>query len=910
MKDIQSKIDKWIEQGKAPVCSCCKKKPVFIPDLANGTDEEGSAWIIGKCYQCLKQDYYKKKNGEGQSFVDFIRNLLANLNGNQKVYFYLEDLRGIDLSNLNLSGTLFLCCDLTLSNFNGANFSNSIFLGSILDNSFLSNSTLEESCLIGCSANFALVESANLSGVVAGVDTNTIEKIKSKAIDEHTGCEETNWFCNALSKWLKDRKEQPCFRARETVLKASNLTNTSFVKCDLTATALDYSRLQGADFSNSYLNDCSFSHVSLGGTFFSGAQLIRADFSDSFTPDPTTVYDIDEAAVYFDEAILTGTFFKNCYFLKASLQKVKAQRVDCRGVVFGPYSELSGDFRNARFDYAEFLGVSLGSKEYPIVLKDCEFPHSFFCGVRIYTADIDTANFARTRFETLESFLSAEENDSKNDTEDARSKLIKKILENYKKWRNKDIYRNSLVGVSADGNFIVPAALNFDSATLGECEVKNIEFRTANFFNVSLVLTKYSKCGFDSCCFDNAYIVMSGYTRKLNSKKFLLLRACSFNNSLIYSSGKYGHANMIFKECVFNATAFEIKRPFKKLDAGHFKFVKCAFELTPLYNYFGKTLGNLVLWKCRFIDGQYIGLFSNGFVDRHKSEIEVFDTIKNIIDNTVNFNDPTEISIVVQEQKKENEEFARKQYLWNMFATNFRRLAIPGLESKCLCELKDLDFFQVPKRRSELKKFKKFNHQGLETISWGTAAWKCGKSFTTILFSSAYVSGYLGNFLPGNEEMVLAFQSIISLFILVCGYWFDYSKNKYIIKALWAKAIYYYGESAQHSLYSWGFVILIFGIFYAVSGIFARNNLFGLCGQFDILTSSGSIFSISNNVFISFIKSLFNCMYFSAVTFTTLGFGDFHPDKLTKLYAALEACIGAVMMALFVLSFARRTAAR
>ena len=160
--------------------------------------------------------------------------------------------------------------------------------------------------------------------------------------------------------------------------------------------------------------------------------MVRVDFSDSFTPDPSRVEDIDIATVNFDNAILTGTFLRNCYFLKASLQNVKAQRVDCRGVVFGPYSKLSGDFRNARFDYAQFLGVSIGSKESPIVLKDCEFPHSFFCGVRIYTADIDTANFTRTRFETLESFLSVEENDSNNNTEDARSKLIKKILENYK----------------------------------------------------------------------------------------------------------------------------------------------------------------------------------------------------------------------------------------------------------------------------------------------------------------------------------------------------------------------------------------------------------------------------------------------------------------------------------------------
>ena len=49
------------------------------------------------------------------------------------------------------------------------------------------------------------------------------------------------------------------------------------------------------------------------------------------------------------------------------------------------------------------------------------------------------------------------------------------------------------------------------------------------------------------------------------------------------------------------------------------------------------------------------------------------------------------------------------------------------------------------------------------------------------------------------------------------------------------------------------------------------------------------------------------CLYFSIVTFTTLGYGDMSPpDNYLRLVAATEALLGAFLMALFVVSLARK----
>ena len=55
-------------------------------------------------------------------------------------------------------------------------------------------------------------------------------------------------------------------------------------------------------------------------------------------------------------------------------------------------------------------------------------------------------------------------------------------------------------------------------------------------------------------------------------------------------------------------------------------------------------------------------------------------------------------------------------------------------------------------------------------------------------------------------------------------------------------------------------------------------------------------------------NKIYSFFYFSAVTFTTLGFGDFHPSEGScRVYASIEAFIGAFIIALLVYTFIRKS---
>jgi hypothetical protein len=53
-------------------------------------------------------------------------------------------------------------------------------------------------------------------------------------------------------------------------------------------------------------------------------------------------------------------------------------------------------------------------------------------------------------------------------------------------------------------------------------------------------------------------------------------------------------------------------------------------------------------------------------------------------------------------------------------------------------------------------------------------------------------------------------------------------------------------------------------------------------------------------------KSYLNCVYYSIVTFTTLGYGDITPRGFARPVAAIEAFMGAFMMALFIAVFGKK----
>jgi len=90
--------------------------------------------------------------------------------------------------------------------------------------------------------------------------------------------------------------------------------------------------------------------------------------------------------------------------------------------------------------------------------------------------------------------------------------------------------------------------------------------------------------------------------------------------------------------------------------------------------------------------------------------------------------------------------------------------------------------------------------------------------------------------------------------------------------------------------------------------------ILGWCGF--LLLFSSFIYWLSKGVFqvmgtrLVPVEDYWNNLYFSAVTFTTLGYGDFRPIGKIRVLASIEALLGIFFIALFIFTFARRTGGR
>lgn len=93
---------------------------------------------------------------------------------------------------------------------------------------------------------------------------------------------------------------------------------------------------------------------------------------------------------------------------------------------------------------------------------------------------------------------------------------------------------------------------------------------------------------------------------------------------------------------------------------------------------------------------------------------------------------------------------------------------------------------------------------------------------------------------------------------------------------------------------------------YGLWGYGERPSRVLLNSVFVILIFSGFYFNSSHE---ELHHNVFNSLYFSVVTFTTLGFGDINPSKMIdlRLLCAIQASIGIIMLGLLVASFANRS---
>ena len=100
-----------------------------------------------------------------------------------------------------------------------------------------------------------------------------------------------------------------------------------------------------------------------------------------------------------------------------------------------------------------------------------------------------------------------------------------------------------------------------------------------------------------------------------------------------------------------------------------------------------------------------------------------------------------------------------------------------------------------------------------------------------------------------------------------------------------------YGEAPMRVVLFSLLLIFICSIFYFFCGLnFAGNHL--------IYRPEATL--EENAIF------LLECLYYSVVTFTTLGYGDFTPVGLSRIFAAFEAFTGSFTLALFVVVFVKK----
>ena len=100
-----------------------------------------------------------------------------------------------------------------------------------------------------------------------------------------------------------------------------------------------------------------------------------------------------------------------------------------------------------------------------------------------------------------------------------------------------------------------------------------------------------------------------------------------------------------------------------------------------------------------------------------------------------------------------------------------------------------------------------------------------------------------------------------------------------------------YGESPARVIFFSVSLILLFATLYFFAGLsFSGESL-----AFDL-----------NSSWLENLKVYFSALYFSVVTFTTLGYGDLAPVGIARALAALEAFMGSFTLALFVVVFVKK----
>lgn len=159
------------------------------------------------------------------------------------------------------------------------------------------------------------------------------------------------------------------------------------------------------------------------------------------------------------------------------------------------------------------------------------------------------------------------------------------------------------------------------------------------------------------------------------------------------------------------------------------------------------------------------------------------------------------------------------------------------------------------------------------------------------IYSSNYLNDLAGNVYYKEmrlSRLIIGFKSPILGSISL-----KYLNIKWILKLLY-EYICGYGERPRNVIITTLITIISSSFLFMFFGINYNGNIIRRAFSFDINQLSNTLYD------------WINCLYFSTVTFTTLGYGDYQPYGFSKLFASFEALIGAFLIAVFIFTWARK----
>ena len=120
---------------------------------------------------------------------------------------------------------------------------------------------------------------------------------------------------------------------------------------------------------------------------------------------------------------------------------------------------------------------------------------------------------------------------------------------------------------------------------------------------------------------------------------------------------------------------------------------------------------------------------------------------------------------------------------------------------------------------------------------------------------------------------------------------------------IFGNLVFGYGERLWRPVWTGGIVIVVWAFIYLFLGI---HGEIGADGQELVIHRD---LSLNLSKFRGTVVDLWDSLYFSVVTFSTLGYGDIQPTtRLAKLFANVESLIGLVLVAAFAVCLAKRFA--